>query len=84
MNSANAGASSGATKQAIGWDGIVVAMPPRGILEIHHRAGLSMADIAISPEALQANIASALHLSDRFWLDNLDSLTQRFNTWVSR
>lgn len=30
------------------------------------------------------NIASALHLNDRFWLDNLDSLTQRFNTWVSR
>lgn len=30
------------------------------------------------------NMANALHLSDRFWLDNLDRLTQRFNTWVSR
>jgi putative spermidine/putrescine transport system substrate-binding protein len=30
------------------------------------------------------NMQNALHLSDRFWLDNLDRLTQRFNTWVSR
>lgn len=37
-------------------------------------------DLPTAPQ----NLASALHLSDRFWLDNLDRLTQRFNTWVSR
>lgn len=30
------------------------------------------------------NLQNALQISDRFWLDNLDRLTQRFNTWVSR
>ena len=34
-------AADGTVKQAIGWDGVVVAMPPRGILEFLHRAGLS-------------------------------------------
>lgn len=37
-------------------------------------------DLPTAPQNLQ----SALQLSDRFWLDNLDRLTQRFNTWVSR
>jgi len=31
-----------------------------------------------------ANAAGALQLSDQFWLDNLDKLSQRFNNWVSR
>lgn len=30
------------------------------------------------------NLAGAVQISDRFWLDNLDTLTQRFNTWVAR
>ncbi len=39
--------------------------------------------LANLPTAPQ-NLESALHLNDQFWLDNLDRLTQRFNTWVSR
>lgn len=39
--------------------------------------------LAQLPTAPQ-NIAGALRIDDRFWLDNLDSLTQRFDTWVSR
>lgn len=31
-----------------------------------------------------AHAASALQISDRFWLDNLDRLNQRFTAWVSR
>lgn len=30
------------------------------------------------------NLEGAVQISDRFWLDNLDRLTQRFNTWVAR
>lgn len=30
------------------------------------------------------NAAAALEINDRFWLDNLDKLSQRFNNWVSR
>ncbi|MBR0681452.1 ABC transporter substrate-binding protein [Roseomonas eburnea] len=37
-------------------------------------------DLPTAPQ----NLRDALHLGDRFWLDNLDRLTQRFNTWVSR
>ncbi|MBW6397980.1 ABC transporter substrate-binding protein [Roseomonas sp. HJA6] len=39
-----------------------------------------LADLPTAPQ----NLESALHLNDQFWLDNLDRLTQRFNTWVSR
>jgi len=39
--------------------------------------------LANLPTAPQ-NMATALQLSDQFWLDNLDRLTQRFNTWVAR
>jgi putative spermidine/putrescine transport system substrate-binding protein len=30
------------------------------------------------------NAEGALQIDDRFWLDNLDRLSQRFNAWVSR
>ncbi len=30
------------------------------------------------------NAEGALQINDRFWLDNLDKLNQRFNNWVSR
>jgi putative spermidine/putrescine transport system substrate-binding protein len=31
-----------------------------------------------------ANAETALQIDDKFWLDNLDRLNQRFNAWVSR
>lgn len=37
-------------------------------------------DLPTHPEYM----ASALLISDKFWLENLDRLTQRFNTWVSK
>ncbi len=30
------------------------------------------------------NFGSALYLSDKFWVENLDKLNQRFNAWVSK
>ncbi|MBO1073035.1 ABC transporter substrate-binding protein [Roseomonas marmotae] len=35
------------------------------------------------PSAPQ-NAEGALEINDQFWLDNLDTLNQRFNNWVSR
>ena len=32
----------------------------------------------------EANIATALHINDAFWLENIDRLTQRFNAWAAR
>ncbi|KAA2214841.1 ABC transporter substrate-binding protein [Teichococcus oryzae] len=45
--------------------------------------GLPPAVLANLPTA-PANAEGALQLSDQFWLDNLDKLNQRFNTWVAR
>ncbi|MFC3126597.1 ABC transporter substrate-binding protein [Pseudoroseomonas globiformis] len=44
---------------------------------------LPQAVLANLPTA-PANAEGALQISDQFWLDNLDRLNQRFNTWVSR
>jgi putative spermidine/putrescine transport system substrate-binding protein len=39
-----------------------------------------LADLPTAP----VNAEGALQIDDRFWLDNLDTLNQRFNNWVSR
>ncbi len=38
------------------------------------------ADLPTNPE----HMAGALQISDKFWLENLDRLTQRFNAWVAK
>jgi putative spermidine/putrescine transport system substrate-binding protein len=45
--------------------------------------GLPPAVLANLPTT-PANAEGALQISDQFWLDNLDKLSQRFNNWVSR
>ncbi|MGC2857763.1 ABC transporter substrate-binding protein [Novispirillum sp. DQ9] len=37
-------------------------------------------DLPTAPE----NMAKAVHLSDAFWLENIDRLTQRFNRWAAQ
>ena len=37
-------------------------------------------NLATAPQ----NIASALYINDKFWLENLDKLNQRFNAWVAK
>ncbi len=39
-----------------------------------------LADLPTAPE----NIANAVHISDAFWLENIDRLTQRFNKWAAK
>ncbi|WP_137391845.1 ABC transporter substrate-binding protein [Rhodoligotrophos defluvii] len=38
-----------------------------------------LADLPTAPE----NFANVLHISDEFWIENIDRLTERFNTWAS-
>ena len=40
----------------------------------------SRANLATAPQ----NMASALSINDKFWLENLDKLSQRFNAWVAK
>jgi putative spermidine/putrescine transport system substrate-binding protein len=37
-------------------------------------------NLATAPE----NIKTALYINDKFWLENLDKLNQRFNAWVAK
>jgi putative spermidine/putrescine transport system substrate-binding protein len=37
-------------------------------------------NLATAPQ----NMASALPIDDKFWLENLDKLNQRFNAWVAK
>jgi putative spermidine/putrescine transport system substrate-binding protein len=70
----------------VGQPAIQAGLPPRipyGVTAKGANDRLTPAVLAQLPTA-PANIESALQISDRFWIDNLDSLTQRFNTWVSR
>lgn len=38
-----------------------------------------LADLPTAPD----NIANAVQLSDAFWIENIDRLTERFNTWAA-
>ncbi|MBR0658724.1 ABC transporter substrate-binding protein [Neoroseomonas oryzicola] len=70
----------------VGQPAVQAALPPKipyGVTAKGVNERLPAEVLANLPTAPQ-NIANALQLSDRFWLDNLDRLTQRFNTWVSR
>lgn len=40
----------------------------------------TLAQLATAPE----NIKTALPINDKFWLENLDKLNQRFNAWVAK
>ena len=61
-------------------------LPPRIPYGVTARA----ANALIPPPVLQQlptapqNAEAALQIDDKFWLDNLDRLNQRFNAWVSR
>ena len=45
-----------------------------------------MIDKSVLPELPTApdNFKSVVHLDDKFWLENLDKLNQRFNAWVAK
>ncbi len=38
------------------------------------------ANLATAPE----NFKGSLYISDKFWLENLDKLNQRFNAWLAK
>ena len=70
----------------VGQPEIQAGLPPRipyGVTAKGANERLPAGLLPNLPTAPQ-NLQNALQISDRFWLDNLDRLTQRFNTWVSR
>ncbi|MBB5691465.1 ABC transporter substrate-binding protein [Roseomonas alkaliterrae] len=65
---------------------VQAGLPPRIPYGVTARGANDRLPAALLPNLPTApqNLESALQISDRFWLDNLDRLTQRFNTWVAR
>jgi putative spermidine/putrescine transport system substrate-binding protein len=65
---------------------VQAGLPPRipyGVTARGVNERLPREVLANLPTAPQ-NSGAALQIDDKFWLDNLDRLTTRFNTWVSR
>jgi putative spermidine/putrescine transport system substrate-binding protein len=61
-------------------------LPPRIPYGITHVAATGLVDKALLPDlpTNPANQKASLHLDDKFWLENLDKLSQRFNAWLAK
>ena len=56
---------------------------PYGVTTV---ASLPLIDKNVLPNLATApeNAKTALYINDKFWLENLDKLNQRFNAWVAK
>jgi putative spermidine/putrescine transport system substrate-binding protein len=61
-------------------------LPPHIPYGVTNRGANALIDQAVLPTLPTApdNIRTALFINDRYWLENIDRLNQRFNAWVSR
>jgi putative spermidine/putrescine transport system substrate-binding protein len=61
-------------------------LPPKIPYGPTAKASTALIDKNVLPNLATApqNIASALYINDKFWLENLDKLNQRFNAWVAK
>jgi putative spermidine/putrescine transport system substrate-binding protein len=61
-------------------------LPPRIPYGVTTKASTALIDKNVLPNLATApqNLASALPINDKFWLENLDKLNQRFNAWVAK
>jgi putative spermidine/putrescine transport system substrate-binding protein len=60
-------------------------LPPLIPYGVTTKAATALIDKSVLPNLATApqNMASALYINDKFWLENLDKLNQRFNAWVA-
>ncbi len=61
-------------------------LPPKIPYGVTAKAATAMIDAKVLPElpTAPANFQAALYINDKFWLENLDKLNQRFNAWVAK
>jgi putative spermidine/putrescine transport system substrate-binding protein len=61
-------------------------LPPKIPYGTTTKASVALTDKNVLPNLATApqNMASALSIDDKFWLENLDKLNQRFNAWVAK
>jgi putative spermidine/putrescine transport system substrate-binding protein len=61
-------------------------LPPRIPYGVTHNAATALVDKAVLPDlpTNPANLNKSLYINDKFWLENLDKLNQRFNAWLAK
>ena len=61
-------------------------LPPKIPYGVTTKAATALIDKNVLPELATApeNAKTALLINDKFWLENLDKLNQRFNAWVAK
>ena len=61
-------------------------LPPKIPYGVTTKAATALIDKSVLPNLATApeNLASALSINDKFWLEHLDKLNQRFNAWVAK
>lgn len=61
-------------------------LPTKITYGVTTKAATAMIDPKVLPNLATApqNFAAALYINDKFWLENLDKLNQRFNAWVAK
>ncbi|MBL8839380.1 MAG: ABC transporter substrate-binding protein [Alphaproteobacteria bacterium] len=61
-------------------------LPPHIPYGVTNRGATALVPAAVMPElpTNPDNIRTALFINDRYWLENIDRLNQRFNAWVAR
>jgi putative spermidine/putrescine transport system substrate-binding protein len=61
-------------------------LPPKIPYGPTAKASTALIDKSVLPNLATApqNMSSALSINDKFWLENLDKLSQRFNAWVAK
>ena len=61
-------------------------LPPKIPYGVTTKASTPLIDKNVLPNLATApqNLATALPINDKFWLENLDKLNQRFNAWVAK
>jgi len=61
-------------------------LPTKITYGVTAKAATAMIDPKVLPNLATApqNFAAALYINDKFWLENLDKLNQRFNAWVAK
>jgi putative spermidine/putrescine transport system substrate-binding protein len=61
-------------------------LPPKIPYGVTTKAATALIDKNVLPNLATApeNAKTALLINDKFWLENLDKLNQRFNAWVAK
>jgi len=61
-------------------------LPPKIPYGVTNAAATALVDKSVLPDlpTNPVNLNASLYLNDKFWLENLDKLNQRFNAWLAK